>query len=307
MSKIIYPSPDLQADIVAGDQLKAMKAVDAVKAPGFYMVPPSSLDVMADFNVRVRATEDYEAQVATLMDSIRANGFMPDKPISVVVDADPGEPVEGEVPQAKLWVVDGHTRLEAVLRLIANENIGIETIPIVVKPKTTTFEDMLVQLVTSNSGKPLTSYETSIVVKRLVNYGWTQAMIAQRLALSEKHIGNLMVLAGAPAKIRNQVVAGKLSATEAVKLIRKHGAKATDVANAAVETAEKTGRKKAKPRDVAAVTSPGLGTDADALRAAINYACDVAADGIAWLKLWREGDKDTLSELEAYVDPNGGL
>lgn len=33
---------------------------------------------------------------------------------------------------------------------------------------------------------------------------------------------------------------------------------------------------------------------------AINYAVDVADDGIDWLRAWRQGDVDAVAELERY-------
>jgi ParB-like chromosome segregation protein Spo0J len=292
----------LAVDIVHTD---IKKATDSAKVgAGFYMVDPTDIHVMPDFNVRVRSTDQWEAQVKALMDSIRENGFQTSHPISVVADATINDGQPG------LMVVDGHTRLEAVYRLI-NEGIEIETVPVVVKPKSTTFEDMTVSLVTSNSGNPLTLYETSLVVKRLQNLGWEDAKIARRLGCSEKTVGNMTVLAGAPAKIRNQVVAGKLAGSEAIKLIRKHGGKAVEVVEAAAKEAKAAGKTKVTGKSLkkaTAVPSQGAtGPIAVTDRHAIDYACDVAADGLAWLKGWRAGDAEAVAELEAFVDPNGGL
>ncbi len=297
------PPTDMKHDITPTDPKKVMAKAEAKAGAGYYMVPPHELDVMADFNVRVRSTGQWEESVKALMDSIRANGFMSDKPIAVVADTD------GE--ESRLWVVDGHTRLEAVLRLI-NEGVSIETVPVVVKPKSTNFEDMLVSLVTSNSGKPLSVYETSLVVKRLVGYGWAVPAIAEKLGYSTKQIDNMVVLSGAPAKIRNQVVAGKLSATEAVSLIRKHGGKAVEIAEAAEAEAKKAGKKKVTAKSVkaaakAAAPNPEPPTAEAGPASAISYALDVAADGLAWLRLWRDGDADARAELDAWADPNGGL
>lgn len=311
-----FPPADLTTEITAPNKLAdALKQIGASKGGDLYMIDPTELEVMADFNVRVRNTDEWESQVKALMDSIRANGFQSDKPISVVAD-------QGQDSKVTLWVVDGHTRLEAVNRLIV-EGVEIETVPVVIRPKNTTFEDMLVALVTSNTGKPLTPYEMSTVVKRLQNHGWDDAKIAERLGITRVYVGNLTVLSGAPAKIRNQVVAGKLSSTEAVKLIRAHGAKASEVVEAAAEEAKKRGKAKITGKSVKAATggaekppkskpkkaepapepAPVVVTDRDA----INYALDVAADGLTWLRSWRAGEEDAVAELEAFVDPNGGL
>lgn len=323
-----FPPTDMQVEINApGDIRPVLKTLDAAKAGDLYMVDPTRLDVLADFNVRVRNTDQWEEQVRSLMESIRANGFYADKPISVVADK------AGE--EIKLWVVDGHTRLEAVNRLIV-EGVEIERVPVVVKPKTTTFEDMLVALVTNNSGKPLTPYETSLVVKRLQNYGWQDGQIASRLGITDRYVRDLVVLAGAPAKVRNLVVAGKLSSSEAVKQLRKHGEKAAEVVTAAAKKAKggkvtgKNLRGETAEREV--TMSPVLGapygggashsgdiyaTAAAAVQSqgdpaadpmnAINYAVLVPADAKAWLQAWKDEDEDARDELRAWLDPNGGL
>lgn len=333
MSKIIPPA-EFAIEITPTSASEVLKKVEATKASNVYLVDPTKLEIMQDFNVRVRSTDEWEEQVKGLMDSIRANGYDPAKPIAVVADRDE----DGE----HLWVIDGHTRLEAVYRLIANENLDLDAVPVVVKPKTTTMDDMLVQLVTSNTGKPLTAYETAIVVKRLMNLGKNDTEIATRLGMSKTHVGNLAVLAGAPAKIRNAVIAGKMSATEAVRLVREHGGKATEIVEKATEAAKAAGKTKVTPKMIAAVSGDppsekkprakkdaapviveektvdgapvGLVTNGGEKAVsgasstdAIDYALDVAADGLAWLRKWRDGDADTLAELEAYVDPNGGL
>jgi ParB family chromosome partitioning protein len=308
------PSADLQLDITAPSALAAhLKSLGATGSGESWDIAPTHLDVIGDFNVRIRNTEAWEEQVASLMESIRANGFLRHKPIAVVADAT----AEG----THLWIVDGHTRYEAVSRLI-NEGVEIERVPIILSPKTTTFEDMLVNLVTSNTGKPLTPYEMSLVVKRLQNYGWGDTRIATRLGMTTPYVSHLSVLAGAPAKIRNQVVAGKLSATEAVAIVRKHGGKASEVVEKAAEKARIEGKARITRKTVDAVTSDTPKTDmppawvSDTAKAdkpapgpseAIDYALDVAADGLAWLRLWRAGDTDTLAELAAFVDPDGGL
>lgn len=360
-----FPSTDLQIDITAPTNLaSALKEGGAEKGGPFYMMDPNALDELGDFNVRIRRTEEWEEQVLSLMDSIRENGFMADKPISVVADT-------GEDGKPKLWVVDGHTRLEAVARLTV-EGVEIEKIPVVVKPKSTTFEDMLVHMVASNTGKPFTPYEMSIVVKRLQNYGWDDERIGKRLGISKQTVSNYTVLAGAPAKIRNKVVAGSLSASEAIKIIREHGAQAPAVVAAAAEQAAADGKKRitgASVRKATGDTAPrktgkspalvapyepantlsaddayakltaslakgeptnGVVADEDGppaalteasaggirsetvvsaslCLAAIDYALTTPADGLAWLRLWRAGDPDTLAELQAATDPDGGL
>lgn len=40
---------------------------------------------------------------------------------------------------------------------------------------------------------------------------------------------------------------------------------------------------------------------ADALVAAIQYALDLPSDGLIWLRLWSEGDKEAMAELDDHL------
>ncbi len=313
------PSTSFIPEIVPGDSKAALAAADATKSNTYFLVDPTELNVMQDFNVRIRGTAEWDNQVQALMQSIRANGYLADKPISVVVDKDD----EGK---SLLWVLDGHTRLEAVLKLMS-EDFPIEKVPVVVKPASTNAEDMLVQLVTSNTGTPLTPMEKAIVVKRLQTYGWDDKKIGERIGLTEKYVGDLAVLIGAPQPIRSAVIKGTVSAKTAVDLVRTHGKGAVEAlkqgAAAAGDgkkvmpkhvkkpaTVEKKPRKAKGPvpeQQGKTVASPPPDHDATTPLAAIDYALSVPADGLAWLKLWRAGDADTLAELTAFLDPDGGL
>lgn len=305
------PAQDFTPEISPGNAKAALTAADATKGNAYYYVDPTKLQVLDGFNVRIRGTKEWEDQVTALVNSIRANGFLPDKPISVVVDKVDDEDV--------MWVIDGHTRLEAVNRLIA-EGFEIETVPIIVKPSSTNGEEMLVNLVTSNSGTPLTAMEKAIVVARLQNFGWDDAKIATKLGMSKQYIADLAVLAGAPSAVRNLVISGKVSSSLAVETVRKHGKGAIEILKAAQGKAAESGRSKVMPKDVTpkakdkrkkkdkAPAAEGAKTaDAALLQGAIDYALTVPADGLEWLRRWNAGDADARGELEAYLDPDGGL
>src|SRR5690606_34820742 len=139
------------------------------------------------------------------------------------------------------------SRHEAVL-LAISEGAQIEAVPVVFAPKTLSLEDMTVGLVCANNGRPLTTYETAIVVKRLANMGFDEDAIASKLGFTTTHVGGLMLLASAPRESGSLVIAGKVSATFAISERWKHGpAKALDELNKAVALAEAGGKKKATP------------------------------------------------------------
>ena len=138
-----------------------MTAVDA-KSRDLWQVPIEAIRVIPGFNVRVKNTS-YDQHIEDLAESILREGFKPDKPLAGYVSQEDGVNV--------ISVVDGHCRLEAV-RIAISRGAEISRLPVVVSPPGTTMEDLTVSLVSSNSGKELTPYEISMVVRRLVRFGW---------------------------------------------------------------------------------------------------------------------------------------
>lgn len=233
------PAQKFDLELVSGSAKAAANAAGATKAD-MLNVDPAHLHEIPGFNVRVE-TPDYLAHIEDLAQSMVANGFYPNKPVAAYVAKDE----DG----TRFMLTDGYTRLRAVTRA---RELGAEiaTIPVVVKSQTQTVEDLTVALVQDNEGRPLNPFERAIVVKRLEGFGWDDATIASRLGITTRFVSDLKVLAGAPAKVRDLVVRGKVSGTEAIKSLRKDGAKAGDTLSAAVKDAEAKGKTKATGKDV---------------------------------------------------------
>ena len=92
--------------------------------------------------------------------------------------------------------------------------------------------------------------------KRLLAKGQEVSDIAQRLSKSQGHIRNMLALVAAEPEVRQAVVAGRISATEAAKVVKANGSQAGTVIAKATEHARSEGRERARPRDVEAVTKP---------------------------------------------------
>jgi len=239
MAKMEIPTDEFDLELVRGNVKKAMADAGA-KSGDFWSVPPSMLRVIDGFNGRIR-TPAYLEHLARIKDSIRENGYYQDKPLAGFVAKEDGEDV--------IYVTEGHTRFEAVRELI-EEGHEIERVPVVVKPNGTTMEDLTFALVTSNEGRPFTTFETALMVKRLVGMGVDEATIAKRLGFKagKAYVDDLLSLAGAPKAIRDMVIAEKISATLAIQELKRHGAKAVDRLKAAVAKAEASGKKKASAK-----------------------------------------------------------
>lgn len=234
MMTTALPTADFQIDLVPG-AIKQFKTQHR-RSDAMSFVAPEELEVIPGFNVRIRDAS-YEAHVRALADSMKADGFKVDKPISVFVAA-------GDDGRDRCFITDGHSRFEA-LQIANAEGAGIDQVPVVILPKAASMEDLTIDLVRSNSGRPLSMYETAIVVKRLLNADYSEDEIAEKLSFTTTHVRNLATLAAAPKAIVNLIVAGKLSASTAVEAIRKHGpVEAARLLKDAASRAEADGKPK---------------------------------------------------------------
>jgi hypothetical protein len=124
-------------------------------------VDPRELKFMSGFNART-PRPGLEAHIRALADSMKSEGYYMDKPIAVYIAREGDQEVK--------YVSDGHCRTKAVL-LAIQEGAEIETIPAVPEERGVSLEDLTVKLYRSNTGLPLTPYETGLVCKRLIRYG----------------------------------------------------------------------------------------------------------------------------------------
>lgn len=216
-------------------------ATQGVKSADLWQVPYEQLHVIPGFNVREH-DDDYEVHLANLTNLIIENGYDRTKPLSGYVAL-----IDG---QSRIVITDGHSRYIAAGRA---REMGTEivTIPVVTSPRGTSQEDLIVGLVTANSGRPLKPYEMGTVCKRLVSAGWEEAQIAKRLGITSTYVNDLLYLQSLSKALRDLVRTGKVSATLAITTAREHGSKALAVLQGAVETAEKSGKAKASAKHVA--------------------------------------------------------
>lgn len=233
------PSTSFQTALMPGSIKGAMKNAEA-KSRDLWQVPLDKIRILPEFNVRIR-DDKYHAHLRTIADSIKTEGFYQHKPLEGFVANEGGEHV--------IYLTGGHTRYEAT-GIANSEGCEIHTLPIVISPPGTSTEDLIVALVKGNEGKPLTPFETAIVCKRLINFGWDTKMVAKRLSMTETYVDGLLLLIGAPAEIRDLVQSGQISATMAIQTLRAHGSKAIEHLQ--------DGMKRAKAAGVSRVTAKHL-------------------------------------------------
>lgn len=262
------------------------------KRADLWKVKREIVKVLDGFNVRIK-NDEYLAQVRLIADSMKANGFFPDKPLAGFVAEVDGENI--------VYVIDGHTRLDAY-DLALSEGAELQGIPMVIKPKGTSMEDLTVALVVSNNGRQLTSYETALVCKRLIQYGMEEAEVARRIGLSKPHVANLLTLVAAPREIGNLVQDGKVSASLAVVTLKAHGSKALDVLKEGLANAESVGKTKVTEKHLKEKKpkTPKIATTEDKPEEKIDL---LLSRGIDWIKRNRpsgNGAEMLLSFLTGY-------
>lgn len=245
MAKLNIPESKMTPAIEGGAIEKAVKDAGG-STTKMYRVPIDKLALIPGFNVRVDS-EDYIAHRDTLARSIAANGFDETKPLTGYVGKDGDTNV--------IFITDGHTRLDAVKTFNADPDTAadaeIKDLPVVVRRDAPSMTDLTVALHTSNSGRPLTPFELGVVVKRLLaEDGADKDNIAKRLAVTPRYLDDVILLAEAPAKVRNHVLAGEVSSTMAIQELRRDPKAAAERITAAVSKAASKGKKRATAKDV---------------------------------------------------------
>lgn len=253
MPKMTLPAVNLDLTLEKG-KMKAITEAATGKSTE-YIVKVDQLRTIPGFNVRVRETDDYRSDLDALKQSIRENGYYPNKPLAGYI----GKEGEADV----IYVTDGHRRLEAVQEIndeALNDGESIEGLPVVLKPADSSVADLTIALVQDNSGRPLTPYEMGVVVQRLAgmkdgenNPLFAKADIARKLSITERYIDDLNVLVGAPAKVRTAVLEGAVSSTLAIQELRRNPKKAEERITAAVTKAKASGKSKATRKDIGTV------------------------------------------------------
>ncbi|MGQ2994260.1 hypothetical protein [Variovorax sp.] len=252
-----------EIELTPGNVKGAMRDAEA-KSADLWMAPVGSLRLVPGFNIR----PINRAHVDGLKDSIRANGYNRGEALKVFISKD------GDKDVVNVW--DGQHRLTAVQELIA-EGEGIEFLPVIASPAGTSMVDVTVGMtITADKKMALTMQDWATSCKRLIGYGLDADEIALRLGKSKPQIYDFLVLAGASRRVWAMIEAKKVSATTAIKMLKKHGAATADVLDKKFADAQARGKKK--------VTAGTLAPQRD-----------LVAEGLAWIEANKEVD-DSLDD-----------
>jgi ParB family transcriptional regulator, chromosome partitioning protein len=205
-----------------------------------FNMPLDRITIDPDFNVR-HDSPDLRSHIEALRDSMLAQGYLRTRPLTIRMSSD----------QTSVTLIDGHCRFAAAKMAIA-AGAEIVNIPCIAEGKGVSAADRALMLLTANNGLPLSPMEQAEVVKRLMSYGWSETEIGRKMGRTRQHVANLLELAGAPDAVRVMVVQGTVSATEAVKAIRRDGEQATAVLQQAEEIARAQGKTRVTPKMIPA-------------------------------------------------------
>lgn len=211
---------------------KVLKRADAMKAR------LSDLHVEPGFNWRDEG-EDFEKSIAELAEFMINGGQVPDLEVR-------------PRPEGGVFIVDGHRRRRSILKALElgaelpqfRDKSGEIWVPI--KAFEGDNADRYARVATSADGRQLTQLERAIGYHRMqIECGLGPIEIAKKVNKTRQHVDQLLILAQAPEAIKNMVRENRMSATEAMKLVRTHGSEAEEVAAGAVAAAESSGKAKA--------------------------------------------------------------
>jgi ParB family chromosome partitioning protein len=210
----------------------SVKFRDVSTRSDIHKVDPRLIKVEKEFNPRDYSRPENQAHVANLKESIRAIGVK--KPLTV-----------RWCPKTEsIFLVDGESRLNAVLALIA-EGVEIDTVPSILETTNNPAERLVVAL-SSNYSKALSELEKGRAYKRLAAYGWAVDKIAQQLGVSKVAVTQGIALAEAPDDVQAMVTAGTVSPAAVRKALKESGDSATEVLKDAVAKAKSEGRAQVK-------------------------------------------------------------
>jgi ParB family chromosome partitioning protein len=230
----VQTAMEFQTELVGANHSRLLSGMAVERDGSAWRVAIDDIRIIPHFNVRVKNAA-YHAHIENLTKSIIENGYYRDKPIAGYLAQ------EGK--KLVIYCTDGHCRLEAIRKAIAL-GTPISEVPVILKEKSTTLEDLTVALVRSNDGLKLSPLELAIACKRLVDFGWSYQTIATKIGITEVYVGQLLTLAGAPKSIREMIESGSATAAVALSALRDHGSEAPQVMAKALEEAKAKGKGK---------------------------------------------------------------
>lgn len=234
-----------------------------------FKIDPRKIAIRDGWNPR--STLD---DLADLKESIRNNGFYPDKALLLYRRG------------ANLELISGHRRLHAVLELI-NEGVPIVSIPAVLDQTGDEGERLARALAANQNGVPLEPMDEARAFQRLVGYGWESKRIAEKIGRSLSFVYGRLKLLEAEDVVVVAAARGEITQTDIVRTVERANRDCVSQAAALDQTVKRRQSRKGQARTEQAEHQAYT---EDAHRALLHDVLD--ARGVAWV----------VSVLLAYAD-----
>lgn len=180
---------------------------NTTKRTDLFKVEPRNIVVMEGFNVRI----DFDLD--ELKEQIKAAGVL--NPITVI-------PFKDEDGNEKYQLVDGERRYRATM-LAIEEGADIPYIKALKAPKDSTPEQLYIEQMMRNEGKPFSEYECAIMFRRFKEeLGYSQVQIADKFKKSPAFISKCLSLLNLPQYLQDQIVAGTLTVKAAREIANNY-------------------------------------------------------------------------------------
>jgi ParB/RepB/Spo0J family partition protein len=171
---------------------------NSLRAEEVVKIPISKIVMRDGFNVR----QSY-GDTDSLAYSILENGQVQPGRVDILADG-------------SFVLVDGHRRFIALQQLAKN---GYEPFfKAIVNTKSTTEEQRILQMFTTQDNKQLEPVEVSELIKRLVNIGYNASEIAKKIGKSHTYVGNMYAFSQDSKIVKEAVTNGDISISTAITL-----------------------------------------------------------------------------------------
>jgi ParB family chromosome partitioning protein len=202
-----------------------------------YQIDPRNIVVQEGFNSRV----DF-GDIDELASQIREQGVL--NPITVI-------PFTTEDGAEKYRLVDGERRYRATMKLIES-GFEIPRIPALFQPKSTSKEDMFIQQLMRNEGKPFSEYEYGIAFQKFQKFGYSNADIAKKLGVKQWKVDCFLAHLNRDEKVQELMKDGRITGVDVRHIYQaaKNEQAAVKEILKLVDKAEGKGEKKVSLKDL---------------------------------------------------------
>lgn len=238
----------------------------------FYKIDPRNIVVSEGFNSRV----DF-GDIEELAESIKASNG-PIKAISVI-------PFKDENGEEKYRLVDGERRYRATMLLIS-QGYDIPRVKAEFVPKNATEEELLLNQIRSNEGKPFNEYELGLAYNKFSEMGLSHKEIAEKLGVARWKVDCFLAHLNRDERVQELMKQGKITGVDVRRIYQ--ASKNDDAAVKEIlklnDRAEKTGKSKIfltdSDIDSAYSVAKDTATIKKGLATLITYIEDYASKGV---------------------------